>query len=227
MLNLQTLVTIVSLALGLASHTLGAVLTSSIERVATDKAALHVNGIDVNVGTISVPESHIDRLINATLRVRSPHPETTLTKRTVNNCCSYGCGFLALIEEWAASLIDGRHIGRRTCVDGLSTSPDPPTSGDCAALKSALEALAASELVGPNFIVSPGYERAYWYGTCLVGFINLNPTGGADESYCDYLMAGIITSSYDECVATQGKTGGYCLQYLSPGFVYALELRHV
>ncbi|KAF7422859.1 hypothetical protein PC9H_011022 [Pleurotus ostreatus] len=216
MLNLQTLVTIVSLALGLASHTLGAVLTSSIERVATDKAALHVNGIDVNVGTISVPESHIDRLINATLRVRSPHPETTLTKRTVNNCCSYGC--------------------RRTCVDGLSTSPDPPTSGDCAALKSALEALAASELVGasfpcnlpnqascPNFIVSPGYERAYWYGTCLVGFINLNPTGGADESYCDYLMAGIITSSYDECVATQGKTGGYCLQYLSPGFVYALE----
>ncbi|KAF4562523.1 hypothetical protein AB1N83_009820 [Pleurotus pulmonarius] len=220
MLNLQILAAITSLALGLASHAFGAVVSGNIEEVATDKGLLRVNGIDINVGTIPVPESHIDRLINATPRTRSPHPETTLTKRTVNNCCSYGCS--------------------RTCIDGLSTSPDPPASADCAALKSALEALAASELVGaafpcnlpnqalcPNFSVSPGYERAYWYGTCLVGFINLNPTGGPDESYCDYLMAGIITSSYDECVTTQGKTGGYCLQYLSPGFVYALELRHV
>ncbi|KAL4259659.1 hypothetical protein AB1N83_008571 [Pleurotus pulmonarius] len=220
MLNLQMLATITCLALGLTSHVIGAVVSGNTEGVATDKAILHVNGIDINVGTIPVSESRSEGLINAAPGVRSPRPETTLTKRTVNNCCSYGCS--------------------RTCIDGLSTSPDPPASADCAALKSALEALAASELVGaafpcnlpnqalcPNFSVSPGYERAYWYGTCLVGFINLNPTGGADESYCHYLMAGIITSSYDECVTTQVKTGGYCLQYLSPGFVYALELRHV
>ncbi|KAJ8523111.1 hypothetical protein ONZ45_g387 [Pleurotus djamor] len=215
------MLTYVALALGIVSGTLGAVVTTNVERaVAKDVKVIHVNGIDIQTGSLPVPKDRLDALANATVRARSPVPDTSsLTKRTVNNCCFYGC--------------------TRTCVDGLSSSPDPPTSADCAALKSAVEALAASELTTtfpcnlpnqascPNFAVAPGWEQAYWYNTCLVGFINLNPSGSADESYCDYLMAGIITSSYNDCVTNQGKTGGYCLQYLSPGYVYALELRHV
>ncbi|KAF8877696.1 hypothetical protein BD779DRAFT_1677202 [Infundibulicybe gibba] len=140
---------------------------------------------------------------------------TSLTKRTVNNGCWNGCS--------------------RTCTNALSSLPTPPTSGDCSALQSAIQALAVSEQAPPfpcnlpnqpgcpNFIVSPGFERTYSIGTCLVGFVNLNPTGGPDVSYCDYLMAGVMPGMYSNCITTAGNTGGYCAQTLQTGSLYLIE----
>ncbi|KAJ8516224.1 hypothetical protein ONZ45_g6434 [Pleurotus djamor] len=185
------------------------------------RAPANVQSIRVGdhiIQTVTRPVS-ADRLVSSS-RGTSPAVarETTLTKRVTNNCCTFGCPTI-------------------TCTNGLSTSPDAPLDADCVALSTALRQLAQSEVTNtfpctvpnascPNFTVPPGFEQAYFLGTCLVGFINLNSAGGPSESYCHYLMAGVTPTLFGTCVNTQLKTGGFCLQS-NPGFAYALEVRHV
>ncbi|KAF8876742.1 hypothetical protein BD779DRAFT_135487 [Infundibulicybe gibba] len=132
----------------------------------------------------------------------SSSTSSTLAKRATVNGCLSGCSI--------------------TCTNGLSTNPDLPLSDDCAALASAITALATSERAPkppcnnfnvncPNFTVPPGFEQQYSLGTCLAGFANLNDANGPSISFCDYLIGGTLPSLYTSCVTNAGNTGGFCM----------------
>jgi len=120
-----------------------------------------------------------------------------------------------------------------TCTNALSTLA--PLAADCTSLAAAINALAQSELGSPpcnvysaacsNFSVLPGFELQYSLGTCLTGFANLNPSGGATLEYCDYLMGGGLPSIFNDCVVTAGDTGGFCSSE-ETGVLYAVEVTH-
>ncbi|KAF8885209.1 hypothetical protein BD779DRAFT_1673843 [Infundibulicybe gibba] len=171
---------------------------------------LIIDGHEVHVGLVPIAS---DVISNAT--PPPPGPEASLNKRVVNNACFQGCPVL-------------------TCTNGLSTNPDPPLSTDCTALTDAIQQLAESEVTTtppcnfvvnpgcPNFSVPPGFEQQYSLGTCLTGFANINPIGGPTLSFCNYLMAGGLPSTYSECVVTAGNTGGFCNSE-SVGTLFAIE----
>ncbi|KAL0958718.1 hypothetical protein HGRIS_014048 [Hohenbuehelia grisea] len=146
-------------------------------------------------------------------------PRALFARVPPNNACEFGC----TIE---------------TCTNDLSSSPDPPLEADCTALRDAIQALAIKEVkanpscvfVGnpncPSFTVNPEFERLFSLGTCLRGFINLEPVGGPPLSYCTGLMFSGLTSAYTRCITNAGNTGGFCTDQQTSAF-YALELRHV
>ncbi|KAJ8455203.1 hypothetical protein ONZ45_g19015 [Pleurotus djamor] len=184
----------------------------------TNVQSLRVGETVINFETAPVPASHISLYTNGVSPAKIP--ETSLTKRAATNCCQYGCTI--------------------NCADGLSTSPDPPILDDCLVLRAALQQLAQSEVTGtypchyygasdcPSFTIPPQYERAYWVGTCRLSYVNLNPIGGFNASFCHYLMAGTMLSVYNRCVgAVPGTTAGLCLQTLETNAYYALVLRHI
>ncbi|KAF8874988.1 hypothetical protein BD779DRAFT_1564823 [Infundibulicybe gibba] len=186
--------------------------TAILAQAAVPDGVITVGSFKIQAKTTPIPPS----LLTAVKPNGNSTVGTSMNKRTVNDACYYGCS--------------------QTCTNLLS--PTAPTSGDCASLQSALQALATSEVGGafpcnfpnqascPNFSVSPGYELAYTLGTCLVGFGNINPPGGPDVSYCHYLMAGTMPGLYSNCVITAGNTGGYCAQTLQTGSLYYIWVRH-
>jgi hypothetical protein len=75
--------------------------------------------------------------------------DMSLTKRVTTNACDTGCK-LRYFSQRATSLTVPSYLGPVvTCTNGLSSSSVPPTSSDCAALASAINALAKSELSAP------------------------------------------------------------------------------
>ncbi|KAL4260531.1 hypothetical protein AB1N83_007181 [Pleurotus pulmonarius] len=174
----------------------------------------------ITIVTAPVSSPRLIKFAAANPKHRSMAPQTSLTKRVVNNGCEVGCG------------------GNRVCTDDLSASLVPPALEDCTALRAALIQRALGQITNtfpcnspnnplcPSFVVSPGFERTYSLGTCLVGLVNLNPVGGPDLAFCDYLMAGIILSSYSTCITDQGFTGSVCFSN-ALNFNWALGVRHV
>ncbi|KAF9494466.1 hypothetical protein BDN71DRAFT_980440 [Pleurotus eryngii] len=214
-------ITSIIVSLALSSGALGAVLETNAPRPASNIQVVTIGEHTITMTTTPVSPARLARLpLNFQGRNRSATPETSLSKRVVNNGCEFGCG------------------GADFCSNDLSLSPDPPLLADCQALKSALDQRVLDELTDtfpcnipkspscPNFVVPPGFERTYSLGTCLVGFVNLNPDGGPDLGFCDYLMAGSMLGFYDNCITNQGFTGEVCFSD-NVGFEWGLEVRHV
>jgi len=186
---------------------------------ATIAGVSEIRAVDADTFTFSGQEIHVATVPIAS-SLHAPNQNDTshlsaLSKRLTTDACFTGCPVM-------------------TCTNGLSTL-GAPSSADCTSLASAINALAKSELGPfpcsfnnpscPNFSVLPGYERQYTLGTCLVGFANLNPTGGATLSYCDYLVGGGLPSVFSTCVTKAGNTGGFCSSQ-GTGTLYAIEVRH-
>ncbi|KAF8876746.1 hypothetical protein BD779DRAFT_1677643 [Infundibulicybe gibba] len=171
---------------------------------------LNIDGHEIRVGLVPITSSLV--------AMAPPSPAVgALAKRVTANGCT-GCASL-------------------TCTNGLSANPSPPLSDDCAALATAINALATSELTTtfpcrmfntecPNFTVQPGFEHQYSLGTCLVGAANLNSAGGPSISFCDYLIGGFIPSTYTLCVTNAGNTGGFCVPGGEFNPLFAIEMRH-
>ncbi|KAF4600351.1 hypothetical protein EYR38_004976 [Pleurotus pulmonarius] len=211
--------TIVSLII--SSGVLGAALDVHAQRSASSVEVVAIGGNTITITTTPISPARLAKLpLKFQGRNNSVVPEMSLRKRVVNNGCQFGCG------------------SGEVCSNDLSLSPDPPLLADCQALKSALDQRALDELTDtfpcnipkspscPNFVVPPGFERTYSLGTCLVGFVNLNPDGGPDLGFCDYLMAGSMLGFYENCITNQGFTGEVCFSN-NVGFVWGLEVRHV